>query len=70
LRLSPRISGIVVFSVIKNAHGSERGVWFEKFDNKNVIKLEKGDTLDFLTTPSKPLKRIWPKPQRLSTLYF
>ncbi len=25
--------------------------------------MKKGDTLDFLTTQSTPLQRIWPKPQ-------
>jgi len=36
----------------------------EKLSHKNAIKHEKsGPRLDFLTTPSTPLKRIWPKPQ-------
>jgi hypothetical protein len=39
------------------------GVRLEKFDNKNEIKHEKGDPVDFLTTPSTPLKKIYPKSQ-------
>jgi len=31
--------------------------------DRNPIKHEKGDPLDFLTTPSTPLKIIWPIPQ-------
>jgi hypothetical protein len=37
---------------------------FGNFGNKNAIKHEKGNLLDFLIAPSTPLKRIWPKPQR------
>ncbi len=36
------------------------GLWFEKFGHKNAINHEKGDPLDFLITPSTPLKRIRP----------
>jgi hypothetical protein len=43
--------------------GGGRGLWSEKLSHKNSIKHEKVDPLDFLTTPSTPLKRIWPKPQ-------
>jgi hypothetical protein len=39
----------------------------EKLSHKNVIKHKKGGKsgphLDFLTTPSTPLKKIWSKPQ-------
>jgi hypothetical protein len=39
----------------------------EKLSHKNVIKHKKGEKsgphLDFLTTPSTPLKKIWSKPQ-------
>jgi hypothetical protein len=34
-----------------------------KLSHKNAIKHKKGTLLDFMTTPSIPLKRIWPKPQ-------
>jgi hypothetical protein len=36
---------------------------FEKLGRKNAIKHEKWDPMDFLTTPSTPLKRICWKPQ-------
>jgi len=36
--------------------GRERGVRFEKLWHKNSKKHEKGDLLDFLTTPSTTLK--------------
>jgi hypothetical protein len=42
--------------------GGRRGFKGSKFFHKNEIKHEKADPLDFLTTPSTPLKRIWPKP--------
>jgi hypothetical protein len=44
-----------------DTHGEEmEGLWFEKFGHKNAINHEKGDPLDFLITPSTPLKRIRP----------
>jgi hypothetical protein len=46
-----------------HTRGGGEVVRSEKFGNKNVIKYEKGDPLDFLTTQSTPLKRVWPKHQ-------
>jgi hypothetical protein len=39
------------------APGGE-GVMSKQFGHKNTIKHEKGDHLEFLTTPCTPLKRI------------
>jgi hypothetical protein len=50
--------------------GGGGGVRPENLSHKNAIKHDKGDPLDFLTTPSIPLKRIWPKPQGPPTLDF
>jgi len=45
-----------------NTGGS--GVRFKTLGRKNAIKHEKGTpTLDFLTTPINPLKRIFTKPE-------
>jgi hypothetical protein len=38
-----------------------REVSSEKLSHKNAIKNEKRTPLDFLTTPSNLLKRIWSK---------
>jgi hypothetical protein len=44
--------------------GRGREGYVKKFGHKNAIKHEKGDHLDFLTTQSTRLKRIWPQPKR------
>ncbi len=43
-----------------DAHrGGGRGVRSKEFGHKNATKYKKGTPLDFLTTPSTPLKTIW-----------